>query len=320
MDSEAGVSLRTPLEFPIEVARSGDVPHILAGGIPVTPINTALRHRADFMGATRSSIDTFLRAALLYVEFCAHLGLSLLDVTNEKFCLFKSGLLGNKFKDRNGDYVGLKGRRGKRTADLMLALLYSTAADIEAQYDVRFDWRRYGPVPTEVVDWIRSLGGRRKLAGISRVHKIKYSTPKKLGLPDAQFNKLLRQTYERWGKAIPDGDLSFSENPEGQRGALFFRNLAILLILRYAGSRRSEISTIRLCDIDRVNSKLHLVTKGHGGERLPVYLHPFVEQAVFLYVTGFRPVVNSKAERGRGCFPKPQLAELWPGFNCSVNS
>src|SRR3712207_9064598 len=67
--------------------------------------------------------------------------------------------------------------------------------------------------------------------------------------------------------------------------------------LRFEGARRSEPSFITLEDIDRQNSRIYLVTKGHGGaegERLPVLLHPWVESAIWVYVTKYRPMTEDR--------------------------
>ncbi len=65
--------------------------------------------------------------------------------------------------------------------------------------------------------------------------------------------------------------------------------MALLFALRYAGSRRAEANQLRIADIDRTQHLIHLVTKGHHGRRLPVVLYEPVEQAIWLYVTRFRP-------------------------------
>jgi hypothetical protein len=77
-----------------------------------------------------------------------------------------------------------------------------------------------------------------------------------VGLPDTQFVCLLQAAYERWGNVVADGDVAWAAHPEAQRGALFFRNLALLLILRCAGGRRSEVVQVRLQDVDRTASLL----------------------------------------------------------------
>ncbi len=71
------LSLSTPLRFPVRIRVLDGVPKILAGGIPVAPLNLVLVQRQREKGSTQASLDTYARAARLYVEFCAHrLGLS----------------------------------------------------------------------------------------------------------------------------------------------------------------------------------------------------------------------------------------------------
>jgi site-specific recombinase XerD len=65
--------------------------------------------------------------------------------------------------------------------------------------------------------------------------------------------------------------------------------VALLFVLRYAGSRRAEANQLRIGNIDRTQHLIHLVTKGRHGKRLPVVLYEPVEQAIWLYVTRFRP-------------------------------
>lgn len=72
--------------------------------------------------------------------------------------------------------------------------------------------------------------------------------------------------------------------------------MAILLILRFAGSRRSEAVQVRFQDIDRAKQSLYLRTKGHGEERLPVLLVPKLNQLLWLYATSFRPVPSADAQ------------------------
>jgi site-specific recombinase XerD len=99
--------------------------------------------------------------------------------------------------------------------------------------------------------------------------------------------------------------MAFADNPHEQRGALFHRNLAILLTLRFEGARRSEPPHITLDDIDRANSRIYLVTKRHGGpegDKLPVLLHPFVESGIWTYATKYRPVTEENSVKGYPVF------------------
>src|SRR3984893_2574741 len=68
------------------------LPKILAGGVPVIPFNTALRHRARNDGATRKSLAAYARAGALYTTYCAHQGVGLLDIANDEFPSFVDGL------------------------------------------------------------------------------------------------------------------------------------------------------------------------------------------------------------------------------------
>jgi hypothetical protein len=50
-----------------------------------------------------------------------------------------------------------------------------------------------------------------------------------VGLPDLEFEKMLRRVVELWGEYLAPGDRTFALEPERQRGALLHRNVAILL-------------------------------------------------------------------------------------------
>jgi site-specific recombinase XerD len=293
--SNLTVSLSQTLKLPVRVVVIDNLPKIVAGGVPVTPINAVLERR-HWGGATRASLDTYARAGRLYVEFCAHRGRSLVDITNEEFIWFKNALLGRPFLDSQGRQARLDGERGPRTGDLMLTLLYSIAIDIEELYNTKFDWRRYRGMPSELADVVRSLKGPFRKNTFRRAHQIKFTKPKVTGLPDEQFKKLIRAAYDRWGELIADGDIAFAHQPERFRGALFYRNAGILLTLRYAGSRRCEVAPLRFEDIDRKDSLIYLVTKGHG-ERLPVLLFPAVREIIDCYAIHFRPTVTDGSAR-----------------------
>jgi integrase len=187
----------------------------------------------------------------------------------------------------------------------MIAVIYSLAQDMQELYRVRFDWYRFSGAPLELVEIIRTIGGKRGAIHFRRAHRIPY-TPKKIrGLPDEEFERMLRSAYVIWGDTIVDGDIAFSGDAEAQRGALFYRNLGILLTLRFAGARRSEPTFIQPEDIDRENSRLYLVTKGRGGEqgeKLPVLLHPVVDKAIWVYVTRYRPITTENSITGYPVF------------------
>ena len=284
-------TLTLPLKLPVRIRLVEDTPKLMAGGIPVTPINLVLQERKTHEGATPASIETYLRAARLYVEFCAHRQQSLIGISDEEFRWFTSALIGQPFLDAQGQPVRLNGKRGKRTADLMITLLYSLAADISERYGVTFAWRRYKGVPNQLVGY-QNLS-RSRSWNFVRSHRFKWAANKVVGLPDDQFAYLLRAAYDRWGQEIADGDVANAKEPEMQRGALFYRNIAILLVLRCTGSRRSEIVQLRFDEIDRKNSLIYLVTKGHRatGSRLPVLMVPWVANVIWHYAVYYRPNV-----------------------------
>src|SRR5260370_19290108 len=136
---------------------------------------------------------------------------------------------------------------------------------------------------------------RSNASGFRRTHSIRWTPRKIMGLPDDQFIQLLRAAWDRWGSQIADGDAAYADHPEAQRGALFYRNLAMLMFFRYTGSRRSDVVQITLQDMDRAKSVIHLTTKGHKGtaeRRLPVLLFPWVSDVIWMYLTRFRPIVH----------------------------
>src|SRR5437016_5206817 len=107
--------------LPVWIRWVNGEPKILAGGVPVIPFNTALRHRARHNGATRKSLAAYARAGALYATYCAHQCIGLLDVANDEFPYFVDGLLGLPFRDASGQLVRLDGRvRSRRSADLYL--------------------------------------------------------------------------------------------------------------------------------------------------------------------------------------------------------
>ena len=292
MEIVLNLSLRITLQFPIRVRTLDGLPKLLAGGVPISPINLVLKQKQREQGATQASLATYIRAACCYVEFCAYRQQTLVGVSNEEFTWFKHALLGDPFPDATGTFRQLQGERGRRTADLMLTLLYSLATDIEERYEVSFDWLRYKgatySVPTTSLkqSLFRNLPSRR-------MHSIRWIPRKILGLPDDQFIRLLQAAHTQWGNLVADGDIAWAQAPETQRGALFARNLALLLVLRCAGGRRSEVVQLRFEDVDQASSLLYLPTKGHrieGDRHVPVLLYPWVRDAIWHYVTHFRPV------------------------------
>jgi integrase len=299
------ITLREPLCLPVEVIEIDGLPKVLAGHLPVTPLNVALQRRRDIHGATPASLECYTRAARLHAEFAAHHGRALIDVTNEEFRWFVRALTGNPFPNASGQQKHLSGSRGPRTADMMITLLYSLAADIEGVYGVRFDWRRYRGASIDLVDLLRAVGGRSKAKPFPREHRVPYTPKQVLPLPDDQFELLLMGAQRKWGDHIAEGDAAFADDPEAQRGALFHRNVGLLLALRFEGARRSEPSFITLEDVNREQSRLYLVTKGHGGatgKKLPVLLHPYVDAAIWTYATKYRPLTDENSVIGYPVF------------------
>ena len=261
----------------------------------------ALQRRRDSRGATPPSLESYTGAGLLYSEFAAHRGRALIDVTDEEFRWFTRALTGHPFIDGEGNQRQLSGSRGPRTADKIIALLYSLAADMEEVYGVRFIWRRYIRASQELIDLLRATGGRLRAKSFPRAHRVPYTPKQVLPLPDEQFDLMLLGAQQKWGGLIAEGDAKFADDPEKQRGALFHRNVTLLLILRFEGARRSEPTFITLEDVDRKRSRLYLVTKGHGGptgKKLPVLLHPYVEAAIWNYATECRPVTKENSVAG----------------------
>lgn len=295
------ITLREPLKLPVEVIKVDGLPKVLAGNLPVTPVNVALKVKRNNRGATDASLETYAQAGRLYVEFAAHRGRSLIGVTNEEFRWFTQALLGGAFPDADGQERQLTGSREPRTADKIIALLYSLASDILELYNFNFDWYRYRGVPHELVELIRISGRKSRANNFHRTHRVPYTPRKIRGLPDDEFERLLRAAFNMWGNNVADGDMAFAQDPETQCGALFYRNLALLLSMRLEGARRSEPPHITLEDIDRENRRIYLVTKGHGGaggERLPVLLHPLVESVFWVYVTKYRPTTAENSVVG----------------------
>ena len=305
MTPSLSITLREQLRLPVETVEVDGLPKILAGNLPVTPINVTLKWKRENRGASKASLDTYAYAARLYVEFAALRGRALADVTNEEFRWFTQALKGGHFLDMHGQQRLLTGARMPRTADTVIALLYSLAADLQEIYRIEFDWYRYRGVPVELVKVIRALGGRSRGGTFRRAHRVPYTPRKILALPDAEFERLLLTARQRWGGTITDGDVAFSDEPDALRGALFYRNLGVLLTLRFEGARRSEPPFITLEDVDRANSRIYLVTKGRGGaegKKLPVLLHPLVESAIWVYVTKYRPMTDENSVRGYPVF------------------
>lgn len=100
-------SISKILALPIRMTIVDGLPKLVAGGVPVTPINVVLGRRKTHGGATDESLDTYSRAGRLYAEFCGHLGRSIIDITNSEFHLYKDALLGKSFHNSTGELVRL---------------------------------------------------------------------------------------------------------------------------------------------------------------------------------------------------------------------
>jgi hypothetical protein len=235
------VTLREPLRLPVEVIEVDGLPKVIAGNVPVTPINMVLGWKVENNGATRASINTYARAGRLFSEFGAHRGRALIDVTDVEFMWFVRALQGHHFLGSNNHQQLLNARLGARTANLMVALLYSIATDLQYLYGVKLDWYKYRGVPNELVEIVRATASGRKRAGMfRRTHRVPFTPRKIMPLPHEEFKNLLSAAKDRWGNTIEDGDTANAENPEQQRGDLFCRNVGILFSMRYGGARRSD--------------------------------------------------------------------------------
>jgi integrase len=211
-------------------------------------------------------------------------------------------MLGLKFRSASGEFVHLDGHaRSRASADLYLTLLYSLTGDVAHLYGVSFDWRRYRRVVGSG-GGLTAVARAHLLTGLGqRVHRIRHTARKVVGLPDQEFEKMLRRAVELWGDYLAPGDRRFALEPERQRGALLHRNVAILLCMRYAGARRSEIATIKIDHVDRSDHHLELETKGHRKgniEYLPVVMYPEVAEQLWTYFTDHRPVVSNTTDQG----------------------
>lgn len=272
-----GVALRAPLELPVTTRWFGDVPRLFANGIPTTPINLAIRDRIQH-GQTKASTRSYAYSVGLFLSFLASRRRSLIDAANTDFSTFTRALVGQPYLDANGREATLPGMRSPKTGQNVVARIYGLFGDIELAYGVSFDWRRFQPA---------TFRGGRMVA--PRVHRFRVPTTAPMALPDEQFAHLIERAAELWSQSVAGGDRAYAVDPEAQHGALFARNLAVLMILRYAGARRAEVAPIDFADLDRSGGYLHLVTKGRFGGKEPVVLLPVVDEALMRYVLSFRP-------------------------------
>jgi len=177
------ITIREPIRLPVEVIEVDGLPKIIAGGTPVTPLNVALKLKVEERGATEASIETYSRAGRLYSEFAARRERSLIDVTDEEFRWFVQALQDRPFPGGGGQQQTLPGERGARTANLMVTLIYSLAAEMQNLYRVKFDWYRYRGVPNELVDIVRAVGGHKRAKMFRRAHRVPHTPRKVLPLP-----------------------------------------------------------------------------------------------------------------------------------------
>jgi len=293
-------TLVDPPVLPIITDYSGTAPVITAGRVPLFPVNDALRRRQEFDGSTRASLKPYGRAWHMYAEFCAHRGLGMLEVADTEFRGFIHAIRGNPLVGLDGTSVTIAARRD-RAADHAVSLLYSIAEDIQASEDCTFPWCRYRVTRVEGRS-LGPLGPCRPDARprMRRVHKVKWAERQKVGLPDDQFAMLISACHDRWADVIATGDRAFAEDPEDLRGALYWRNLGLLLLARYGGARRSEAPAANLQDIDTANDLMKLATKGHRhGDEDPLMDVPLlgvVRAVLFTYATRYRPVTADEPD------------------------
>jgi hypothetical protein len=209
------LSLTLALQPPVYVLNIDSLPKLIAGGVPVLPINLILARKRRLHFVPETTLATLAHAAQYYVEFCAHRHYGLLDVAHEEFTTFTNALLGEPFKDAEGKLVYLSGsrNRSRRRVDHILQLLYGIAADIAEIYGDTFDWQRYkgSPSPFSHVQAEVRPRGRH---GSRRVHALRWERTKITGLPDEQFVKLLQAAKNRWGEQITAGDQAYAADSE----------------------------------------------------------------------------------------------------------
>src|SRR5260370_31074660 len=130
------LSLTITLTPPVHVLRIESLSKLVAGGVPVLPINLILARKRRFQLAPNTTLTSITHAAQYYIEFCAHRHYGLLDIANEELTTFKNALLGEPFKNASGQIAYLSGSRNRsyRRVDHILQLLYGMASDIAEVY------------------------------------------------------------------------------------------------------------------------------------------------------------------------------------------
>lgn len=279
------LSLLVRPSLPVRIIRrAGGPPEIVCGAIPSIPFNGALRDRAVLRQSSRPSLGSYAVAAAHLLTFAALRGRALAVLDMSDIEAFAAALLGQPFRAADGSEVLLPGSRRRRTSDRILIQVDSMAEQIERTYGVRLGWRQ-PRVPR---------GRPGPGTAVARPVRIAWGPTKVLGLPDEEFQRLLVAARDRWADEIADGDRAHAPDPEAARGALFWRNVAMLFVLRYAGARRAEVPTLDLEDIDPARQVIHLATKGRlpGARKEPVVLLPQVREAIFHYLLHHQPVAT----------------------------
>src|SRR5216110_1553438 len=62
-------SLAMPLEPPVHLLRMDSLPKLVAGGVPVLPINLVLARKRQFQFTPDTTLSSLVHAAQYYVEF-----------------------------------------------------------------------------------------------------------------------------------------------------------------------------------------------------------------------------------------------------------
>lgn len=282
-------SLELRLRPPVVTREVGGFTRLFAGGVPVTPVNLALLARSDG-GASESSLRAYRSSTGLFLRFAASRDLGLLDITNAEFTTFVSALAGHAYVDANQEAATIPGRRSSTTVRNIVGRLYGLFADIEEAYGVAFDWRRYRAArQMRDTRWTGLSSSTSRRPGVAMTHGPRPKTREPLDLPDEQFALALGLARTLWHDAVADGDRAYAIDPEAQRGALYWRNVAMLYTMRFAGARRAEVGPIDLADVDRARHTITLLTKGRQGAKEHVVLVPMLGEVISRYALEHRP-------------------------------
>ena len=82
-------SLTMALQPPVPVLKIDSIPKLVAGGLPVLPINFIFTRKRQFQSTPDTTLASLASPARYYFEFCAHRRYGLLDVAHEEFTAFK---------------------------------------------------------------------------------------------------------------------------------------------------------------------------------------------------------------------------------------